>query len=385
MNIHFHATVRDLSHKGLGVVDHPDGRVFFVRGVWPGDEGEFAIEESSPDYSEARLISIEEKSPDRVEVPCPHRGSAPGMCGGCTWMMASYPSQLQYKLKRLKHALAKRRVLIPEELVRPVIASPDVFHYRNRIQLKTNGREIGFVSEGSSVFAPVKDCLILNPKLSALFQELKSSLPRKDFEPGENHAWCFVDLDDELDFKNIKVNKRRPFRQGNTVQNEAMKNWIRERLRDVPRHFPVIDLFCGSGNFTEVLSESGFENILAVEVQGVALKELEARKLRGVRILPLDMTEKGVWAKIAKLQPHARVLLTDPPREGMDKRRGLFKYLDNLEEILYISCEIDSFTRDTSDILNHFSLRELTPIDLFPHTPHLEMMAHFHRAGVSKD
>lgn len=382
--MHFQATVRDLSHKGLGVVDHPDGRVFFVRGVWPGDTGEFSASEDASSYSEAELITLIEKSPDRVDVRCPYRGIGPGKCGGCPWMMASYSSQLTFKVKRLHHALSKRRVKIDGSVFRPVIPSPEIFHYRNRIQLKTNGIDIGYVSERSSVFAPVNDCFILNPKLTALFHEVKNSLPRKDFEPGENHKWCFVDLDDELAFQDIQVNKRRPFRQGNTPQNEAMKSWIREKLEGIPRHYPVIDLFCGSGNFTEVLSSMGFENILAVEVQGVALKQLERKALPGVRILALDMTDKGVWAKIAKLQPHAKVLLTDPPREGMEKRRGLFKYLDNLEEILYISCEIDSFTRDTADILNAFSLRELTPIDLFPHTPHLEMMAHFHREPLSK-
>lgn len=384
MIIRFQATVRDLSHKGLGVIDHPDGRVFFVRGVWPGDIGYFEIESQARDYSEAKLVSLAEKSSDRVDVPCEFRGIEPGQCGGCPWMIANYPSQLKFKLKRLQHSLGKRRVHLSDEVLMPVLPSPETDGYRNRIQLKTNGDEIGYVSEGTSVFAPVKDCLILNPVVRELFHAVKASLPRDDFKPGGNHRWCFVDLDDELEFEHIQVNRRRPFRQGNSVQNSAMKKWIREKLAFVPRHYPIIDLFCGSGNFTEVLSGMGFENILAVEVQGTALRDLEKKSLPGVRILPLDMTGKGVWAKIARLQPHARILLTDPPREGMEKRRGLFKYLDNLEQILYISCEIDTFSRDTSDISSVFPLRELTPIDLFPHTPHLEIMALFQRAPVSK-
>jgi len=122
----------------------------------------------------------------------------------------------------------------------------------------------------------------------------------------------------------------------------------------------------------------GFENILAVEVQGVALQELKDRELPGVRILELDMNSQGSWAKISKLQPHAKAILIDPPREGLEKRRGLFKYLDNLENIFYISCELDTFSRDAEDIIKHgWKLIELTPIDLFPHTPHLEIMAHF--------
>lgn len=379
MNIEFEATVRDLSHKGLGVVDHPDGRVFFVRGVWPGDRGSFLVPEGAASYAEATLLTLLAPSAERVDVPCPHRGSTPGKCGGCPWMIANYSSQIHYKLKRLTHNLEKRGLSLRGMNLRPVLTSEEITGYRNRVQLKTDGLAIGYVSEGSSVLAPVEECLILNPRLRELFQELRATLPRDDFRPSEGFHWNFIDLDDEMTLEDLRLNRRRPFRQGNSQQNDVMKSWLRRKLEAIPRHHPVIDLFCGSGNFTEVFSEMGFENILAVEVQGVALKELERRALPGVRILALDVDERGAWARMARLQPHARLLLTDPPREGMRKRRGLFKYLDNLENILYVSCEPDTFSRDARDISRCFGFVDLTPLDLFPHTPHLEILAHFHR------
>lgn len=376
----FISIVRDLSHKGLGVIDHPDGRIFFVRGTWPGDEGEFEIAPNAEKYQEAKLRTLLKSSSDRVKISCPHRGLEPGKCGGCPWMMAGYDSQLEFKLKRLEHGLFKRGVRPGPQVLKAPIPSQDIFGYRNRVQLKSNGSEIGYVSEGTSVFAPVEECQILNTKLNDLFHNLKNSLPREDLKPTGDHKWTYVDLDDEMSLADIIPNKRRPFRQGNTIQNERMKMWIREKFNSLPRHYPVIDLYCGSGNFTEVLSEMGFSNILAVEVQGSAIENLKMKNLPGVRILPLDMNQKGVWAQIAKFQPHARALLLDPPREGVEKRRGLFKYLDNLESIFYISCELDTFSRDTADILkNDWSLEEITPIDLFPHTPHIEVLSSFTR------
>jgi 23S rRNA (uracil1939-C5)-methyltransferase len=244
---------------------------------------------------------------------------------------------------------------------------------------------LGYVSEGTSVFAPVDDCLIMNKDLRTLFQQLKETLPREEFIPTGDHKWSFIDLDDDMDLSELQINKRRPFRQGNSEQNEQMKNWVREKFASLPRHYPVIDLFCGSGNFTEVLSDMGFTNILAVEVQGSALKVLEEKKLSGVRILPLDVNQKGAWALIAKLQPHAKAILIDPPREGIDKRRGLYKYLDNLEQIFYISCELDTFSRDLGDMLkNGWEVSEITPLDLFPHTPHIEILSALRRASTSK-
>lgn len=372
----FTAKVRDLSHKGLGVIDHPDGRTFFVRGTWPGDEGEFEITDDAQKYDEAKLVRLLQPSPDRVEIKCEFRGFRPGQCGGCPWMMASYESQLHFKVKRLLHALQKRGVGIPEGVFKKIIGSPKQFSYRNRVQLKTNGDQLGYVSEGSSVFAPVEHCLIMNEPLQKLFREVKETLPRVDFRPTGDHNWSFLDLDDEMKIEELKLNKRRPFRQGNSEQNEVMKNWVREKFDSLPRHYPVIDLFCGSGNFTEVLSEMGFSNILAVEVQGSALDALKNKNLPGVRILGLDMNQKGSWAEVARYQPHAKALLLDPPREGIEKRRGLYKYLDNLERIFYISCELDTYSRDVGDILNNgWVIQEITPIDLFPHTPHVEVMS----------
>ncbi|MFP5385035.1 MAG: class I SAM-dependent RNA methyltransferase [Bacteriovoracia bacterium] len=376
MNSVFQSKVRDLSHKGLGVIDHPDGRIFFVRGTWPGDEGEFEVAESAPKYSEAKLLRLLKLSSERVEVPCSHRGVKEGACGGCPWMLASYQSQIHYKFKRLEHALGKRSVKLEKGVLKKVVPSPETLNYRNRIQLKTNGKKLGYVSEGTSVFAPVDDCLILNPVLHKLFHELKGTLPRMDFHPTDNHKWCYVDLDDEMTISDVVANKRRPFRQGNSDQNEVMRKWVENKFNNIPRHYPVIDLFCGSGNFTEVLSRMGFTNILAVEVQGSALECLRRKNLSGVRVLGLDINQKGAWGLIAKAQPHAKAILIDPPREGITKRRGLYKYLDSLKHIFYISCELDTFSRDIADLArNKWIVEEITPLDLFPHTPHVEMMS----------
>lgn len=379
MNL-FTAQVRDLSHKGLGVIDHPDGRVLFARGVWPGDVGVFSIAEDAEKYSEAQLHELQSSSPARTTIPCPHRGTHAGQCGGCPWIIADYSSQLEFKVKRLRHALDKRKVSYVNSVFQEIIPSPEILGYRNRVQLKTDGVHLGYVSEGTRVLAPVEDCQILNPVLRALFHEVRKTLPRADFQPGEGHHWNFLDLDDEMTIHELKLNKRRPFRQGNSAQNSVMRNWVAQRLSDIPRHWPVIDLFSGSGNFTEVMSEMKFENILAAEVQGAAVAQLEEKKLPGVRVFAADLMEKGAWARVARLQPHAKALLLDPPREGLDRRRGFFKYFDNLQYILYISCELDSFARDAADFISHgFELAELTPIDLFPHTPHVEIMSVFKR------
>ena len=289
-------------------------------------------------------------------------------------MMVNYEAQVKAKEQRVSFLLDKNTIPVAERL--PLVRSEDVLGYRNRAQFKTDGERIGYVSEGTNNLAPIEDCLILNAPMRGLLKDLRAKLPNKDWAPTGGHPWSYLDVDDQQSIDGVQLNRRRPFRQGNSRQNENMKRWILEALRDVRRDYPVMEAFCGSGNFTAALSQAGFSNILAAEVRGAAIQELTAKNLPGVRIMEIDMNEKGVWQQLAKRQPHAKVLLVDPPREGIEKRRGIYKYLDNLEIILYISCEPTTWARDVKDFQqNGWKVRHLTPIDLFPHTPHVELLS----------
>jgi len=289
-------------------------------------------------------------------------------------MMVSYEAQLRAKEQRVTFLLSKNGIT-PEQR-HPLIPSPDVFSYRNRAQFKTDGERLGYVTEGTNTLAPIEDCLILNPPMRTLLADLRGTLPNPAWKPGEGFPWNYLDVDDQQTLADVQVNRRRPFRQGNTAQNAAMKAWIMNALADVRRDYPVLEAFCGSGNFTEALSLAGFSNIVAAEVRGSAIEELTAKQLPGVRIMEIDMTAKGVWQQLAKRQPHAKVLLVDPPREGMEKRRGIHKYLDNLELMIYISCEPTTWARDVKDFQQSgWRVSQVTPLDMFPHTPHVEILS----------
>lgn len=374
-SIEFSGTIRALSHKGLGVVDHPDGRVFFVRGTWPGDAGTFRAPATAQSYDVVELVELSQKFAGRVEAPCPHRGA----CGGCPWMMVSYEEQVKAKEQRVTFLLEKNGITPAQR--HPLIPSPSIWGYRNRAQFKTDGARIGYVTEGTNNLAPIDDCLILNPPMRTLLKDLKGTLPNSAWAPTGQHPWSYLDVDDQQTLDTVVLNRRRPFRQGNSAQNEAMKAWIISALEGKRRDLPVLEAFCGSGNFTEALSRAGFTNILAAEVRGSAIEELTARALPGVRIMEIDMNEKGVWQQLARRQPHAKILLVDPPREGIEKRRGLYKYLDNLETILYVSCEPTTWARDVKDFQqNGWRVAQVTPLDMFPHTPHVELLSVLVRA-----
>lgn len=356
---------------------HPDGRIFFVRGTWPGDAGIFEITALKKNYGEARLHQLTTPSPERREAPCPHHGLGPGLCGGCPWMIVPYPAQLKAKEQRLRQALSRSGLEFQGDIL-PLWPAPSEWGQRNRAQFKTDGKRLGYVTPGTKILAPIEECRMLNASMENHLQKLRQRLPLADWEPTPPYVWNFLDVDDDLAPNEVVINQRRPFKQGNTYQNERMKEWLKEKLAPLERKLAVVELFCGAGNFTEVIAELGFARIVAAEVQGDSLKQLKEKKLPQVEVTPLDLFLPEAFKKLSQIIPSAPILILDPPREGLQNRKSFFEQLKGMKHIFYISCDLDSFIRDAKDFARHgFALQEVQGVDQFPQTPHLEVLTVF--------
>ena len=373
----FEGRVRNVSSEGLGVVDAPDKRVFFVPATWIGDFGRFEVLELKKRHGFARIVELTEKSTERVDAPCWHHGWLEKSCGGCPWQFVNYPAQLAAKQDRVVQALHRARMELP---LKEIVPSPKVFGYRNRAQLKTNGKYLGYVAAASRNLAPVLDCVVLSDKNRATLKQLVSELPKPEWKHVPPHPWNFVDIDEDIAREDIVLNKRRPFRQANTDQNNFMREWLAARLETLPKSLPVLELFAGSGNFTEVIAGSGFTQICAAEVIDAALDALREKKLPGVTCVAADLFENAAYKKLKQEFPVAEVLVLDPPRDGLKEKQGLLEAYPDLKAIASISCDVATFTRDLADfVAAGFKVIEVQPLDQFPHTPHIEIMAWLER------
>lgn len=376
----FKGQITHLSQKGLGVVQNKqDGIAYFVSGTWPGDHGEFEIiDRTLPNkkYGYAKLVQLIQPSVDRQQAPCPFLGTTETACAGCPWMIASYTSQLEQKRNRFKYALQRAGFNLESLSIPPVHPSPVQYGYRNRFQLKTDGNQLGFVAEGSHRIAPIQDCLVLNEACKTLLHKLHNQLPRSDWQPIKGANWNFIDLDDDLSFEQIRLNHKRPFKQGNCTQNTWIKAWLSSKLAANPVPQKIIELFCGSGNFTEILAASGCRSIIAYEAELDAIQQLRAKHLPNVDAQSIDLFKPLVWKIIKKVISDADTLVLDPPRAGLKNMKGFFEYFRALKTVYYISCDPESFARDAWAFTQKgWKLAEIQLIDLFPHTPHVETLA----------
>lgn len=373
----FEAQVIGLAETGNAVVEHPDGRRLFVAGAWLGERIRVQVKELKSQYGIGELVEVLEASPSRIEPPCPFHGFAANQCGGCPWMFVDYPAQIEAKQQRVEQAMQR---LTANPKVLPITPAPQPLGYRVRAQLKTDGRELGFVANGQRQLAAVDDCLVLTEHNRATLKALRQSLPNTAWTPTRKQDWVTLDIDESVSEKDVSVNKRLPFQQANRQQNDAMRVWLSRQLQALPRELPVLELFAGSGNFTEVIAAAGFTSITAVEVVDEAIAALAARSLPGVTPVTCDLFDEAAFAGLLQRQSAAEILVLDPPRYGLKCRSGLFDRRSRLKEVLYISCDLATFTRDLRDFLAAgYQLEEVQPVDLFPQTPHVELLAHLRR------
>lgn len=378
----FSGTITHLSQKGLGVVKNVQNNIsYFVYGTWPGDTGEFEVIDkplNNKKFAYAKLTHLTHPSAQRQVPACPYLTLEVDACTGCPWMIANYTSQLEQKRNRFVYAMKKAGFDTTRLNIETIHPAPHVYGYRNRCQVKTDGVKLGFVSENSYQIAPINDCMVLNDKCRNLLKTALQQLPNKIWQANCEHNRQFIELDDDMQINEICLNQKLPFKQGNTHQNVRMQAWLREKLARNPHLGKVVELFCGSGNFTQIIAQSHCTAITAYESEHNAIEILKAKNLVKVTPRIADLFGSFVWKSLQKEVSDAETLVLDPPRAGLKKHQGFFESFVALKTIYYISCNPETFARDAWFFnQNGWSITDIQLIDLFPHTPHIEVLAEF--------
>lgn len=372
----FEATVQDLASDGRGVVKHPDGRTFFVAGVWLGERVQVRPSGQQGKVALGDVAAVIDSTDARVTPSCVHHGYSTGDCGGCPWMMVNYSAQLAAKQQRVAQTLERLGAIAALQLA---LGAPEPMGYRNRAQFKTDGRHLGYVSARSNHLVAITDCAVLSEPNRLTLKNLLADLPNEAWQPKRHQPWVTIDIDDQDD--SVQLDQRLPFRQGNSAQNAVMRDWLASQCAPYDADTPVLELFCGSGNFTEVLVNAGFKHIAAAEVGEASLAGLAAHNWPRVMPLAVNLFDEASVEILARQHKNTRLLVLDPPRDGLKVRAPLLKKLRALEAVLYVACDLASWARDVADFqLAGFVIESVTPVDLFPQTPHIELLSKLVRA-----
>jgi len=121
--------------KGKSIAKAPNGKVIFIGNAVPGDIADIQTNKMKKSYYEGTAVKFHEYSNKRVEPVCEHFGT----CGGCKWQFMGYEHQLFYKQEEVENNL-KRIGKIELPPITPILGSPDIYFYRNKMEFSFSDR-----------------------------------------------------------------------------------------------------------------------------------------------------------------------------------------------------------------------------------------------------
>lgn len=165
------------------------------------------------------------------------------------------------------------------------------------------------------------------------------------------------------------------FFQTNTSGAEILYEKVKEYAGLSGKEY-VVDLYSGAGTIAIFLADSAKE-LIGIEISKSAVQDAEANCLyNGISNC------RFILGDIMDCLEHVKkpdVMIIDPPRTGMHK--NVVKQIFDMApaKIIYVSCNPATMARDLGMIKDNYNVLEVQPVDMFPHTYHIESVARLER------
>jgi len=174
------------------------------------------------------------------------------------------------------------------------------------------------------------------------------------------------------------------FFQTNVAAAATLVRLVTEALPG-ERNLKLLDLYSGSGLFALPLAVRG-HRVTAVEESRKSVKDAELnRRLNKVPEERLKLVCSAVEKAVPHLEPGSfDAVILDPPREGSppEVMSGVFERLKPARGIL-VSCDPEALARELPlAVAAGYRVLRVQPVDMFPHTPHVEAVAVLERRAA---
>jgi 23S rRNA (uracil1939-C5)-methyltransferase len=399
--------IERIAAGGDGVGRLPDGRVVFVPRTAPGDAVTLKELRPSRRFVRARLDQVLEPGPERIAPACPHYTS--DSCGGCQLQHLTSRAQLAARRGFVGDALRRlARLDLPDPEIEPAAQE---FGYRTKLTLAaTSGpRRIGLhpLGRAQDVFELVR-CHIAADSLMDLWEalrEMRRLLPpglekmvlRLDRTEGRHLVgqvrgtvvWTrAAELALELERRNVPATlwwhpeggaprvvagprgtagpPVSVFEQVHPAMGDRVRRFAMSRLGSIVGQC-VWDLYAGIGETTALLVEAG-ATVESVERDSRAVAHADSVGPSAVRHVGAAET------MVQRLHP-PDLVVTNPPRTGMDPVVTAAIAAGTARRIIYVSCDPATLARDIVALGPRFALAETRAFDMFPQTAHVETVA----------
>lgn len=165
------------------------------------------------------------------------------------------------------------------------------------------------------------------------------------------------------------------FFQTNPAQAERLYHLVYESIGEPCGQ--LYDLYCGAGSIGIYVSDLA-ERVVGIEYVEAAVADaranVELNRLGGFEFHAGDIADL-LTDSFTHLHGKPDVVVADPPRAGMHEKvvaqlRGLAA-----QRLIYVSCNPATQARDLQLLSDVYEVTDVTPVDMFPHTSHVESVA----------
>ncbi|MEO8204711.1 MAG: TRAM domain-containing protein [Chthoniobacterales bacterium] len=339
--------INDIAFGGAGV-GRIDGKACFVKFTIPGEKISARVVRDHSKYSEGELVNVLTPSEDRITPLCEYAGA----CGGCSYQHIDYARQLEIKSRQVEEAL-KRVGGFANVPMQPIIASPKPYAYRNRITVHRDGRVTGFYDFRGRQLVDIASCAIASPAVNDMLRRLRLSHVRDG---------------------NFTLSE--PLATGGFLQTNAAVAAL--LLKCVEKHCPekaelLVDAFCGAGFFLKHLLPH-FSRGVGIEWSNASIRAASRKKADNETYHEGSVSEH-LENVLSSGDRDSTVLILDPPSQGLDKKIPQIINHALPSKVIYVSCKPATLARDLKLLSSHYVLEAVTPIDMFPQTAEIEVVA----------
>ncbi|KAF0194232.1 MAG: 23S rRNA (uracil1939-C5)-methyltransferase [Bacillota bacterium] len=177
---------------------------------------------------------------------------------------------------------------------------------------------------------------------------------------------------DELDGLKFKISAR-SFYQVNPAQTKVLYGKAREYAALTGRE-SVFDLYCGVGTIALFMAAHA-KHVIGIEIVPEAIRDAE----ENAHLNRITNTEficgaaEDVVPRLIKQGQRPDVYIVDPPRTGCDEKLLATIAANKPDRLVYVSCNPATLARDLKYLSERgFAVVEVQPVDMFPHTSHVE-------------
>lgn len=386
--------IEKLDNLGRGIAKI-NNKIVFVNNALPNEVVDIEITKDKKNYSLAKSNKLLKKSIYRRNT-CPYSE----FCGGCDLVNLEYNKQLEYKSKKIEELI--KRNFNNDIKINSIIYDKD-FSYRNKILLHISQDRLGFFEQMSNNIIDIEKCLLVNEDVNGLIKFIRKFI--KNNKRLKSVVIRNSSYNDTMLIFSGDVSKELVLESFSMVDvivlnNKAIKGqFIKEKLGDkefliYPNSFFQVNMFNTISLYNEVKRmtyNKKYDNILdlycGTGTIGIFLSDI-AKSVTGIELVNdavvaakrnADINDvKNIKFICGRVEDYIDrfsnidLIVVDPPRKGLDKKTINNIKRINPKEIMYVSCDPMTLIRDLKELEKEYLIKEITPVDMFPNTHHVE-------------